>query len=109
MLGTLAEALVERDDALQAVILNKDTPDEALAAIAAQVSGAMAEILAGNQERCMRSEALVRALCGNTEVLRSSLDRLFDFLVRSGIIYGRPAADGRCPGPTVAIADAGSR
>ena len=47
----------------------------------------IAEIIAANQERCMRSEGIVEAIRHNPNILRSSLDRLFDFLVRAGIVY----------------------
>jgi hypothetical protein len=87
VLGVLATALVGREDLLEKVVTNRKTPDAALAALAPTAPAKIAEILAENQERCLRSEALVRAIRQNTALLRSSLDRLFDFLVRAGVVY----------------------
>lgn len=86
-LGILVQHLYERPELAQPLFLNRKTPDEALAAIAHQVSAELGEILIGNQERCLRSRELVEGLRKNAKILRSSKDRLFDFLVRSGVIY----------------------
>ena len=85
--GVLAVYLNGRDDMLERVITNRLTPDSALAELAPLASSRIVEILAENQERCLRSEALVRGLRQNTNIMRSSLDRLFDFLVRAGVIF----------------------
>lgn len=87
VLDVLADVLAERDDLLEPMVLNAALGDDALARLAPRVSEAVAELITNNQERCLRSEALVRAIRTNPRVLRSSLDRLFDFLVRSGVIY----------------------
>lgn len=87
VLGVLATCLLEAETLLERVILDRNTPDEALAEIAPHVSDRVAEILVSNQERCMRSEALVKGICQNANIMRSSLDRLFDFLVRAGVIF----------------------
>ncbi|OGR11692.1 MAG: hypothetical protein A2341_02435 [Deltaproteobacteria bacterium RIFOXYB12_FULL_58_9] len=83
----IAPHLVGRPDMLQKLVLARTAPDGAIAAIAAAAPAAVVEIIAGNQERCLRSEAVVRGVAKNPHILRSSLDRLFDFLVRSGVIY----------------------
>ena len=87
-LAVLTKAFVSREALLEQLVLNRTTPDDALAFISPSVSAHIIEIMAGNQERCMRSEALVRGISTNPNVLKSSLDRLFDFLVRAGVIYG---------------------
>ncbi len=87
-LVALAPALAGRAEAQQKLVLNRATPDEAIALVAVEAAGPVAEIIAENQERCLRSEAIVRAIAKNPNLLRSSLDRLFDFLVRSGVILG---------------------
>ncbi|MEO0812798.1 MAG: hypothetical protein AAFY60_08040, partial [Myxococcota bacterium] len=86
-LGILVRQLHERPEIAEPLFLNRKTPDDALAAIAAVVSAELGEILIGNQERCLRSKAIVDGLRQNPNVLRSSKDRLFDFLVRSGVIH----------------------
>lgn len=86
-LGIVSVAMLEREDMLEALALNRSTPDDALAEIADRVPGKIGEILIANQERCLRSRALVDGLRRNPEIIRSSKDRLFDFLVRAGVIY----------------------
>lgn len=83
----LLPLLVGQDALLEKIVLNRRTPDEAIAAVAPLVSEGVAEIIAANQERCMRSRALVDAIRKNPHILKSSLDRLFDFLVRAGVLY----------------------
>ena len=79
--------LVGRDELLEKVIVHRATPDAALVALAPTAPARLVEMLAENQERCMRSEALLRGLRQNPNLLRSSLDRVFDFLVRAGVLY----------------------
>lgn len=86
-LDRLARSFQNRDALLEPVALNRQTPDAALAAIASEVSSAIGEILISNQERCLRSKALVDGLRRNPRIIRSSKDRLFDFMVRSGVIH----------------------
>lgn len=85
--GVLAPSLVDREPLLEKIVLNRQTPDETLASIAATVSERLAEIIAGNQERCLRSQSIVNAVRTNPHLPLSSVDRLFDFLVRAGVIY----------------------
>lgn len=85
-LATLGPALLGRPELLEKLVLNKGTPDATIAELAAGAPPQVAEIIAGNQERCLRSEAIVRAIAKNGSILKSSLDRLFDFLVRAGVI-----------------------
>ncbi len=87
VLEVLAPLVASREPLLERIVLLKDTPDAAIAAVAGAASERVAEIIAANQERCLRSEAIVRALRDNAALLRSSRDRLFDFLVRAGVIY----------------------
>lgn len=83
----IADALVGRDGPLEKVVLSRETPDDVVASIAAKASEAIAEIIANDQERLLRSRSVVVALRGNQTLLRSSVARVFDFLVRSGVIH----------------------
>jgi hypothetical protein len=85
-LAVLGPALVGRDPLLEKLVLNRATPDDTVAAVVVDAGASVAEIVASNQERCLRSEPIVRAVAQNANILRSSLDRLFDFLVRAGVI-----------------------
>lgn len=86
-LAVLAPTLLDRADMLELLVLNRGTLDATIAQLAPDVPASVAEIIASNQERCLRSEAIVRNIAQNEAILRSSLDRLFDFLVRSGVIH----------------------
>ena len=86
-LTVLAPLLVGRDELVEQLVLRKETPDEAFIAIAPTAPERIVEIVAANQERCLRSAALVHAIRLNPHLLHSSRDRLFDFLVRAGVIY----------------------
>ncbi|MBC7793933.1 MAG: hypothetical protein H7Z43_09505 [Clostridia bacterium] len=83
----VAEALNGRDAPLEKIVLLRDTPDDIVAGVALKASEYIAEIIANDQERLLRSRAVVQALRANTALLRSSAARVFDFLVRSGVIY----------------------
>jgi hypothetical protein len=86
-LSVLATSMVGRDEILERLALDKELPDAAATQIALTCSERVAEIISNNQERCLRSEPLVRALAQNPQLLRSSKDRVFDFLVRAGVIF----------------------
>ena len=83
----IATALVGRDGPLERIVLSRDTPDAVVAHVAVSASEHLAEIIANDQERLLRSRPVVQALRGNAALLRSSLARVFDFLVRSGVIH----------------------
>ena len=86
-LPPVAMALAGRDGPLEKLVLARGTPDSVVALVAAHCSEKIAEIIATDQERLLRSHDLVGALRTNPALLRSSLDRVFDFLVRAGVIY----------------------
>ncbi len=73
---------------LEKLVLHPATPDDTVAEVALTAPAEVAQIIAGNQERCLRSEAIVRAVAKNPNAVRSHLDALFDFLVRAGAIQG---------------------
>lgn len=86
-LSILTDSMVDRPVILEPLVLNGQTPDAAIASVAARASSSIGEIIIANQERCLRSRSIVDALRVNDEILKSSKDRLFDFLVRAGVIH----------------------
>lgn len=86
-LGPLALALAGRDEPLEKLIVARETPDTVVALVASTASEKIAEIIASDQQRLLRSHELVASLRVNPLVLRSSIDRVFDFLVRSGVMH----------------------
>jgi hypothetical protein len=87
-LSILAAVAGTREEVAERLVLSRMTPDAAVALVAAVASEKVAEIIAGDQERCLRSVEVVRALREAPHLLRSSRDRVFDFLARQGIFYG---------------------
>jgi len=86
-LGILAPLSAARDPIAEKIAVNRDTPDDAIAELALVASEHIAEIISNDQQRCLRSQPIVRALRDNPSLLRSSRDRMFDFLVRAGAIH----------------------
>ena len=70
-LGILTPLLVSRAELLEKVLLNRATPDEAIASVAKDVSERLAEIIISNQERCLRSQAIVREIRQNGSLPRA--------------------------------------
>jgi len=85
VLGWIAERLGDNETFLEMLVLNQATPDEALAGVAARAPQRIAELIAQNQLRLLRCEALLRALLCESKAARSVLDATADFAIRSGI------------------------
>src|SRR5919202_556487 len=79
-------ALAAKVDYLEMLILNPSTPDEAIARVAAMPQEKLLELIAQNQLRLLRHEAIVRALVQNPAVRPSTSDNVTDFCVRSGLV-----------------------
>jgi hypothetical protein len=86
VLGYLAVALASRDADVEKILLNTSTPASAFVAVAAVCSENVCEIIANNQARVLEEPEIARALIGNSRVLKSTIDRVVDFLVRSNVI-----------------------
>ncbi|MCA9554215.1 MAG: hypothetical protein KC933_29540, partial [Myxococcales bacterium] len=86
VLGYLAQALATNDAYAEKLLLNPKTPSLAFAAVAEVCSEAIAEIIANNQARLLEAPEIARSLTKNPNALRSSIDRVVDFLVRNGVI-----------------------
>ena len=86
VLGHLAKALALNDAYAEKLLLNPKTPSTAFMDVAAVCSEQVAEIIANNQARILEIPEIARALASNVNALKSSVDRVVDFLVRSGKI-----------------------
>lgn len=87
VLGWIAGFLQGREDHQELLALNQAAPDDALAEIASRCSAKVAEQLAQNQIRLLRSEAFLRGLLSNPQLAPSVRDATADFAVRSGILW----------------------
>jgi hypothetical protein len=86
-LGLFAEVLGDRDNYLELIVLNGSASDETIALVARHGSTKICELVAQNQLRLLRCEALLRGLLGNPALGRSVADSVADFAVRSGVNY----------------------
>lgn len=86
VLGYLGAALATNDAYAEKLLLNPKTPSIAFVAVAKVCSEAICEIIANNQARLLDAPDIARALTHNPNALKSSVDRVIDFLVRSGVI-----------------------
>ena len=67
VLSYLATQLAEDREIHEALILNNNTPDQALAVVAAKTAdGSLLELLAVNQQRLVRSPEIIEAILSNT-------------------------------------------
>lgn len=86
VLGHLAVLHAGNDAYAEKLLLNRSTPTEAFAKVASACSEPIAELIANNQARLLESPDIVRGLTQNPHVLKSTSDRVVDFLVRSGMV-----------------------
>lgn len=86
VLHFFAEALAGKDAPLEYIALNNAAHDATLAMIAAGTSSArILEIIASNQLRILRSEAVLRAVVTNPATSKALVDLTCDFAVRNGL------------------------
>jgi hypothetical protein len=86
VLGYLAKRVASNDAYAEKILLNPATPSEAFVAVAEVCSEAICEIIANNQARVLETPEIARGLTRNGNALKSTIDRVIDFLVRSGIV-----------------------
>lgn len=108
VLGWFLSLYWSNDSYAEMLIFNGNTPDEAVAAMAAQCSKRTAEIVAQNQLRLLRHADIVRELAKNPVTEGALIDGVCDFSVRSGLVLEdvpqMKAARVRLFGPEVAAA-----
>jgi hypothetical protein len=86
VLGYFVDALANKPEYLEMLVLNPSTPDEAVARVAQSPHEKLLEIVAQNQLRLLRHDAIVRALVTNQLTRPSTIDNVTDFCVRSGLV-----------------------
>ncbi|MFO0724927.1 MAG: hypothetical protein U1E65_14195 [Myxococcota bacterium] len=86
VLGYLAVALATRDADVERVLLNPSTPTSAFVEVALVASETICEVIANNQARLLAQPEIARSLTKNPRALKSTVDRVVDFLVRSSIM-----------------------
>jgi hypothetical protein len=82
----LARLLVKRDKAVERILLNRATPDEAVAWLTGQLkSERLLEIVVANEKRLLRFPQIIEALYLNARTRMSSVDRVMELAVRNGL------------------------
>ncbi|MFB1479031.1 hypothetical protein [Corallococcus sp. RDP092CA] len=108
VLGYFLGLLKDKEAYAEMLVLNSETPDDAVASVAGTCSPRVAEIISQNQLRLLRNEDIIRNLCVNPGVPVSLVDGVCDFAVRSGLVLAdvpaMQAARVRIYGPQAAAA-----
>lgn len=86
ILDVLADRVVERGALCEDLLLNKAVPDDTIARIVPMLGEPSVEMLLQNEERFLRSVALVKALKAHPAASKAAVDRMFDTLVRAGVM-----------------------
>lgn len=86
VLGWFLRLYAASDAYAEMLILNPNTPDDAVAAIAEGCSKRTAEIVGQNQLRLLRHDAIIRNLAKNPNTVGALIDGVCDFAVRNGLI-----------------------
>lgn len=84
-LDFFAGVLAGKESCLEWICLNVATSDATVARIAADGSEKICEVISQNQLRLLRHDPLLRALLTNPRALKSTVDGVADFAVRSGV------------------------
>jgi hypothetical protein len=89
VLGWFARQLAGagNDRLLEFAILNPATPDEALVDVVRHASPAIVELIAQNQLRFLRCDALLRAILAESRATPAVIDSTADFAIRSGVFH----------------------
>lgn len=86
VLGWFLRMYGQNDAYAEMLILNGNTPDDALAAVAENCSKRTAEIIGQNQLRLLRHDEIIRSLARNPEAAGALIDGVCDFAVRNGLM-----------------------
>ena len=87
VLDQLARSLPDSEEIFEAILIHKKTPDETFEYLADRVQGKLLGIIVENQVRILRHPPIARAILNNPSVLKSQVDRLMDFAVRTGMDF----------------------
>ena len=85
VLGFFLRQYAQNDTYAEMLILNGNTPDDAVAAVAENCGKRTAETISQNQLRVLRHDGIIRALARNPNADGALIDGVCDFAVRSGM------------------------
>jgi len=92
VLDALAQRFIHQAAYIDAIVMNVAAADETIHWIATKAKERQLELIANNQVRLLRHTKIIEALYFNPNTRMSSVDRVIDFAVRSGVyLDGIPA------------------
>ncbi len=86
VLDFYAKTKMDNSTIIEAILLNRYTPDETFVYLAPQVGEQLLTIIANNQERLLRCPKIGESLRKNPQASQSVIDRMVSFLRLNGII-----------------------
>lgn len=86
VLGWFLQLYAQNDVYAEMLILNPNTPDDAIASVAEGCSKKIAETIGQNQLRLLRYDGIIRQLAKNPNAVGALIDGVCDFAVRNGLI-----------------------
>ena len=87
VLDHLAHVFEQHETHLEAILINKETPDETFAYLGEKVADKLLGIIVENQVRLLRHTDIIKSVLANPNALKSQVDRIMDFAVRTGINF----------------------
>jgi len=87
VLDHVARVFSDNEAYLEAILLNRQAADETYAFLADKVGERLLGIIVDNQVRILRHPPIAQAILNNPGVLKSTVDNLMDFAVRTGLDF----------------------
>lgn len=85
VLDWMAVVFQDTQDVLETLVQNRATDDDTVVLLARGANESLCEAIARNQERLIRTPAIVEGLYYNRNCRASTADRIVDFAARSGV------------------------
>ncbi len=82
-LDHLARTFEKNESHLETILINQETPDETFAFLGDRVGERLLGIIVENQVRMLRHKSIVKKMLANPGILKSQVDRVMDFAVRT--------------------------
>jgi hypothetical protein len=92
VLDHLAHVLNENQALIEKILINNNTPDESYAYLAERVTGNLLDIITNNQVRILRHPLIASAVLKNPATLKSTIEMMMDFAVRTGMDFSAEPA-----------------
>lgn len=85
VLDHLARTFTDREQVVDAILTNNKTPDETFEFLGDKVSERPLSIICDNQVRLLRHKSIFKSVLNNPAIIKSQIDRLMEFAVRTGM------------------------